>query len=286
MGRLLKEWQELHMIDHPNFSHRWIFKLFFLYFFLSSSAAFALEKGDVVEWSSPEGILRLEHSQGHNVDFFFLANFFQTQPNKIFCGPTSASIVMNALRLNRSDLQKPMTFFDPKESQYLPKDFDPRYARYTPDNFFDAATEKIKTREEVLGKPIRGKSSVGLQLRELHKILLAHGLDSKLRIADKNLKDETIKKELIQNLSEKNNYILINYQRKELNQNGEGHISPLGAYDEASDSFLIMDVNPNTAPWVWVKSEALIRAMRTFDTIENRGYLLISEGKDLQHIGS
>ena len=40
-----------------------------------------------------------------------------------------------------------------------------------------------------------------------------------------------------------------------------------------------MDVNPNRAPWVWVGADALIAAMRTFDTVENRGYLLISEGE-------
>ena len=60
-------------------------------------------------------------------------------------------------------------------------------------------------------------------------------------------------------------------------QKGGGHISPLGAYDERSESFLIMDVNPNRAPWVWVRSEDLIAAMRTFDTVENRGYLLVSD---------
>ena len=37
------------------------------------------------------------------------------------------------------------------------------------------------------------------------------------------------------------------------------------------------DVNPNRAPWVWVRSDDLIAAMRTFDTVENRGYLLVSE---------
>ena len=47
--------------------------------------------------------------------------------------------------------------------------------------------------------------------------------------------------------------------------------------DERSDSFLIMDVNPNRAPWVWVRSDDLIAAMRTFDTVENRGYHLVSE---------
>jgi hypothetical protein len=71
--------------------------------------------------------------------------------------------------------------------------------------------------------------------------------------------------------------VIVNYARKELGQKGGGHISPLGAYDTRSDSFLVMDVNPNAAGWVWVTTEALVRAMRTFDTVENRGYLLISD---------
>ena len=40
-----------------------------------------------------------------------------------------------------------------------------------------------------------------------------------------------------------------------------------------------MDVNPNRAPWVWVGSDDLVAAMRTFDTVENRGYLLVSEAQ-------
>ena len=40
-----------------------------------------------------------------------------------------------------------------------------------------------------------------------------------------------------------------------------------------------MDVNPNRSPWVWVKAGDPIAAMRTFDTVENRGYLLVSEGE-------
>jgi hypothetical protein len=60
-----------------------------------------------------------------------------------------------------------------------------------------------------------------------------------------------------------------------LGQTGGGHISPLAGYDSSSDRFLIMDVNPNRAPWVWVKSQDLISAMKTFDTEQNRGYLIV-----------
>ena len=71
--------------------------------------------------------------------------------------------------------------------------------------------------------------------------------------------------------------MLANYARRILGQKNGGHISPVGADDERSDSFLITDVNPNRAPWVWVRSDDLIAAMRTFDTVENRGCLLVSE---------
>ena len=70
----------------------------------------------------------------------------------------------------------------------------------------------------------------------------------------------------------------MNYYRPALGQDGGGHISPLGAYDEESDSFLILDVNPNGHSWVWAPAAALFQAMRTRDTVENRGYLLVREG--------
>jgi len=37
---------------------------------------------------------------------------------------------------------------------------------------------------------------------------------------------------------------IVNYKRSAIGQKGGGHISPLGAYDEISDSFLVLDVNP------------------------------------------
>ena len=98
-----------------------------------------------------------------------------------------------------------------------------------------------------------------------------------VRVVDRKADGEAIRREIARNLATGDDYVLVNYARKALGQQGGGHISPLGAYDETSDSFLIMDVNPNRAPWVWVGAGDLIRAMRTFDTVENRGYLLISE---------
>ncbi len=34
-------------------------------------------------------------------------------------------------------------------------------------------------------------------------------------------------------------------------------------------------VNPASAGWVWMRSVTLIKGMRTFDTVQNRGYILV-----------
>ena len=118
--------------------------------------------------------------------------------------------------------------------------------------------------------------------QQLANLLKLHDLDVKIRVVDDNLTNEMIKAEIVQNLSMPDDYVLVNYTRKALDQKGGGHISPVAAYDNESDLFLVMDVNPNRAFWIWIKSADLIGAMKTFDTIENRGYLLISEKKPTQ----
>ena len=82
---------------------------------------------------------------------------------------------------------------------------------------------------------------------------------------------------LKKNLSEADNNVVANYSRSELKQPGSGHFSPVAAYDEKSNSFLILDVNPFGGPWVWVDAQDLVNALNTFDTVENRGLLFLSE---------
>ena len=233
---------------------------------------------DLVEWSSEESVQRLARSS-HKRDFFPLSNHFVSQDNKIFCGPASSATVLNALRLGKKKgLPEDELSIARNERAWLPKGFNPFFGKYTPNNVLN---DRTKSRVEVLGKPIaiggELKADYGLQLDQLARVLHAHGLDVTVRVVSANADADSIKREIASNLATGDDYVLVNYARKSLGQKGGGHISPLGAYDETSDSFLIMDVNPNRAPWVWVKSDDLIAAMRTFDTVDNRGYLLVSE---------
>ena len=162
----------------------------------------------------------------------------------------------------------------------MPPGFDPREAvvpRYTQDTVI---VKGKKTRAQTLGEPVtlNGKEvhDFGYQVRQLDEMLRSNGLSTRLVIVDDSKPDEDIRTDLIENLKHPGDYVIVNYQREAVGQHGPRHISPLGAYDAESDLFLVLDVNPSRAGWVWMPTKALIKGMRTFDTVENRGYIPIS----------
>lgn len=244
------------------------------------AAAEAIDTESIVPFASEASMRRLARSQ-HKVDFFKLANHFEGQQNRGMCGPTTSVIVLNALRADADEAEKPSdpTLYPEEYAKRLPDGFDPLFRRYTQGVFFDdERVTGVKKRATFYGLPTEeGKRDPGLQLRQLHEILSALGLKSELRVVTEELDIERIRRELRENLTQPDDYVIINYHRPALDQPGGGHISPLGAYDARSDSFLILDVNPNGKTWVWVPTEKLVGAMRTFDTIENRGYLLVRD---------
>ncbi len=229
----------------------------------------------LVPFSSEEGLARLVRS-GAKVDFPALANQFEPQSNGAFCGPTTAAIVLNTVRGRSADLPRDRSRLRPEDFQFAPAGFDPSVPRFTQDNVIGKG---LKTRSQVLGEPvsINGKQArdFGYQLRQLDELLRAHELVTRLVIADDKQADADIRRDLTQNLQRSGDYVIVNYRRAEVGQTGGGHISPLGAFDAESDSVLVLDVNPASAGWVWMPVASLIRGMRTFDTVENRGYILV-----------
>ncbi len=256
----------------------------FILFILASCAS--IQKGsssfNVLEWDTPEGVVRLERTP-FKVDFFPLVNVFESQSNKIYCGPTSGAIVLNALRLRDEAIPKPLNaqLTDKKLLKHIPKDVNPNFERYSQSNFLNAKTAAVKTQEEILGKPKNkdDKSGMGLSVRQLSEMLAAHGLQADLRVVNESLSRDKVKEELIANMKSANDFVLVNYNRQTVGQEGGGHISPLGAYDADSDSFLVLDVNSNKAKWVWITSNTLYDAMNTKDSVENRGYVLVKDKK-------
>ncbi len=227
-------------------------------------------------FATEEGLARLSRSDAR-ADFAELANQFEAEYNGAFCGPASAAIVLNALDGRRPDLPRDRSRLRPEDGRYLPPGVDPSEPRFTQDNVFDKAA---KTRAQVFGAPvtINGKEvhDFGFQIRQLDELLRANGAATRLVVVDDAKPEADVRADLIANLKRRGDYVIVGYQRKAVGQDGPPHISPLGAYDAQSDSFLVLDVNPSRTDWAWIPAETLIRAMRTFDTVENRGYILVS----------
>jgi hypothetical protein len=238
------------------------------------SAAVKHETG-LVAFASEEGMARLARSSA-KVDFPALVNQFEAQSNAAFCGPTSSTIVLNTLRSKSPDLPRDASRLKENDLQYLPKGFDLTVPRYTQDNVI---AKGRKTRAQVLGEPFELNGKVvrdpGYQVRQLDELLQAHGLNTRLVIVDDAKPESDIRSELIDNLQRAGDYVIVAYRRTAVGQSGGGHISPLGAYDAQSDSFLVLDVNPSSAGWVWMPTATLVKGMRTPDLVENRGYILI-----------
>ena len=233
------------------------------------------QSSSLVAFTSDEGLSRLARAAA-KVDFPVLANQFEAQSNAAFCGPTTAAIVLNAARGASRDLPRDRSRLRAEDVVNLPSGFDPSIPRFTQENVIDKGR---KTRSQVLGEPvlINGKQvrDFGYQLRQLDELLRANGLATRLTIVDDAKSEESIRVELAENLKRPGDYVIVNYRREAVGQRGGGHISPLGAYDAESDSFLVLDVNPAAAGWVWMPTATLVAGMRTFDTVENRGYILV-----------
>ncbi|MGY6276956.1 phytochelatin synthase family protein [Methylomonas sp. MgM2] len=205
-----------------------------------------------VELSSPEGEKRLYESQART-DFLPLSMRFETQQNPAYCGVASMAMVLNASRITA-----------PTVPEFK------GYPLFTQDNVFNERTDRVVRVETVLRQ--------GLTLEQLSQLLAAHGLKTKAIHAGE-VGPEQFRALAVKNLTEPDNFVVVNYLRKAIGQQSGGHISPLAAYHAASDSFLILDVSRYKYPPVWVDAELLWKAMNTIDQTsgKTRGLVLIDQ---------
>eukprot|EP00537_Pseudo-nitzschia_pungens_P015218 CAMPEP_0172409546 /NCGR_PEP_ID=MMETSP1061-20121228/76422_1 /TAXON_ID=37318 /ORGANISM="Pseudo-nitzschia pungens, Strain cf. pungens" /LENGTH=422 /DNA_ID=CAMNT_0013145701 /DNA_START=427 /DNA_END=1693 /DNA_ORIENTATION=- len=79
--------------------------------------------------------------------------------------------------------------------------------------------------------------------------------------------EEFLKHTVIAALRDPHSRVLLNYDRGGIGQGpmGHGHWSPLGAYNQEHDSFLVMDVAKYKHPMVWVSWERLWGGVSTLD---------------------
>lgn len=208
---------------------------------------------NLVDVQSAEGGTYLFES-GARAAYFPLSINFLTQKTQSYCGVASMVMVLNAL-----DVPAPTT------AEYTP------FHTFTQDNVLDAKTEAILP-EATLARQ-------GMTLDQLGQILGQYPVSVEVvHAADSSLADFRVRASAA--LAEKDHFVIINYLRKALGQQTYGHISPLAAYDEKSDRFLILDVARYKYPPVWVSAADLFGAMNTTDSDNQnrtRGFVLIAK---------
>jgi len=228
-----------------------------LLFLVGLAAAAAMGQAAYIWWSLqpkieplalPDGLIALSEPRGNsllqdaaaNVDYAALAENYESQELRSFCGVASGVAVLNSL------------------GEHIDQG-----------SFFDTGSAETKSRIDVMMQ--------GMTLAELAQVLAAHGSVVTMKHGDEVEVDE-FRQIVARNLSEPGNYILVNYQREVLGQRRVGHISPLAAYDKDSDLVLIMDTASYNYPPTWVPLTKLYSAMAAIDPSSGkaRGFVEVS----------
>ena len=207
---------------------------------------------NLITFSSTQGEQLLLTSKARQ-DYWPLSIQFVTQNNQAYCGVASMVMVLNALAIPA-----------PVAPAYSP------YHVFTQENFFNnEQTRKVLAPEVV--------SQKGMTLDQLGQFLGSYSVKVKVYHAGQ-ISLEEFRRLAVENLKQSDSFVVVNYLRKAIGQEKGGHISPLAAYNEQTDRFLILDVSRYKYPPVWVKAADLWQAMATMDSEsgKTRGFVLVS----------
>jgi glutathione-S-conjugate glycine hydrolase len=208
-------------------------------------------QADPLYLPTPMGTERFGRS-AVNPSVLKVLGYAETESRQTFCGPTSLAIAMNSLGVN-----------DPTPPSLFP------WHLVTQETVFTPANLAVKSYAEV--------DRSGLMLDQLARFATNLKLSaSVLHAADLSAAD--MRARLITAIGQPDSRVIVNFNRASLGQEGEGHFSPLVAYDPTSDSFLILDVARYKYPPAWVAFKDLDISMRTVDPDSglSRGVLIVT----------
>lgn len=204
----------------------------------------------LIRFSSPTGVLFLKENIQRNA--LKLLEHFTTQKTVTYCGAASAVMVLNALEITA-----------PEDLQH------PSYHYFTQENLFNERIKSIITPEAMQRQ--------GIPLSKLTQVFQAWNVKAEAYYANQL----TLKKfrELLKKSITNQHFIVVNFNRATLDQEGHGHFSPIAAYNERTDRFLMLDVARYKYPAYWVKTADLWKAVFTQDADRYRGVIIINSSE-------
>ncbi len=199
---------------------------------------------NLIDVGSAEGARLLTDSSA-SVDYGQLLPYFVSQSRRGFCGVATASMLVNAALPRREPVTQPKLF----------------------------ATDFAGLRANL------AVTFGGMTLDEVAALLGSHGVAAQAVHASAS-SVEAFREVARATLVEPQQFLVVNYDRRRLGQEGLGHISPVGAYSPQTDRLLVMDVAAYKYPHTWVTVHDLWDAMNTVDpdSKQTRGYVIVKGG--------
>ncbi|KAI8096821.1 Phytochelatin synthase-domain-containing protein [Halteromyces radiatus] len=206
----------------------------------------------LVRFSSDKGksLFRESMELGFAEAFFPLTGNFTTQSEPAYCGPSSLAMVLNALEV------------DPKRK------WKGNWRWYS-DELLDCCLSK----EEMKINGITFDKFACLA--KCHSEVIAKRAPT--------FSFDEFQKDVIDVTARSDKFLVVSFSRKTLGQTGDGHFSPIGAYNPDSKMVLVLDTARYKYPSYWCPIDTLYESMNPVDkeTGRPRGYFLISY--DIEH---
>ncbi|MDO6729912.1 phytochelatin synthase family protein [Marinovum sp. 2_MG-2023] len=201
--------------------------------------------GRLVYLTTKEGSARVVESR-FNGDYFRVAPYVESEKFLTFCSIATMAAVLNSFE---DALKRPI------DTARYP------YPYFTQDNIFNEDNQQVKTFEGVV--------TDGLTLDQIGLFLTHLDVRPSTIFADEN-SIEHMRNAIMEGLSDPAVRVILNYNRGIVGQNGSGHVSPIAAYHQPSDSVLVLDVAGYKYPPAWIPMDMLYKAMLDVDTSSKR----------------
>ncbi|CAG8660332.1 8676_t:CDS:2 [Acaulospora morrowiae] len=201
----------------------------------------------LIKINSPVGkeIFKESLNQGYAEGYFNLSSCFSHQMEPSYCGLSSLSVVLNALQVKDAPVWKGPW-------------------RWWSDELLSCCS------------PIEEVKKNGTTFAQFACLAKCH-CDVVVKRADHITKEEFIE-DLKKVCSSSENFMVISFSRNSLKQTGDGHFSPIGAYNPERNMALVLDVARFKYPPYFASVDLLFDAMQPLDKVTNlpRGYFLLS----------
>jgi len=189
-------------------------------------------------------------AEGYSSSYFPLAEQFTTQAEPAYCGISTLIVVLNALSIDPGRVWKGPW-------------------RWYSEEMLDCCV------------PLSTVQKEGITFEQLMCLGKCNGASVKSKFGSDVSLDEfrSIVKRITSNPdSAPLSFLICSYSRRTLGQTGDGHFSPIGAYNEESDKVLILDVARFKYPPHWVSLDLLHEAMQQIDktTGKSRGFAVLT----------